>query len=132
MQPLIDHARFFRGQSAARPEECAPLAEDRSPQDPFATGSGPRAVPAPALGARPGDLSGLLTAGGSPAPRASDPAVTEAVRNHVLTLLPRPYPSAGARRRSAAGRPRPHGRLHEVRTGSSSSHGVRSDSFEAL
>lgn len=76
MQPLIDHARSFRKQSAERPEEFARLAEGQSPQVLFITCSDSRVVPALITGARPGELFELRTAGNivPPTPPSSPPA----------------------------------------------------------
>ncbi|MER6235671.1 carbonic anhydrase [Streptomyces clavifer] len=63
MQPLIDHARSFREQSTARPEEFARLAHGQAPQVLFITCSDSRVVPALITGARPGELFELRTAG---------------------------------------------------------------------
>lgn len=63
MQPLIDYARSFRQQTAARPEEFARLAEGQAPQALFITCSDSRVVPSLITGARPGELFELRTAG---------------------------------------------------------------------
>lgn len=79
MQPLIDHARSFREQSTARPEEFARLAHGQAPQVLFITCSDSRVVPALITGARPGELFELRTAGNivplmpAPGPRARPP-----------------------------------------------------------
>ncbi|MGC5563537.1 carbonic anhydrase [Streptomyces sp. FR-108] len=196
MQPLIDHARSFRKQSADRPEEFARLAEGQSPQVLFITCSDSRVVPALITGARPGELFELRTAGNIVPPHASaqptseaatveyavevlgvtdvvvcghshcgavgalvrgddltavpavrdwlahstprpdgateDPAVTEAVQNHVLTQLLRLRSYPCVERRLTGGQLRLHGWFYEVHTGSVLAHDVRSDSFEAL
>ncbi|MFE4373380.1 carbonic anhydrase [Streptomyces sp. NPDC056835] len=63
MQPLIDYARSFRQQTAARPEEFARLAEGQAPQALFITCSDSRVIPSLITGARPGELFELRTAG---------------------------------------------------------------------
>ena len=63
MQPLIAHARAFRHQTAARPEEFARLAEGHAPQALFITCSDSRVIPSLITGARPGELFELRTAG---------------------------------------------------------------------
>ncbi|ALV33085.1 carbonic anhydrase [Streptomyces sp. CdTB01] len=63
MQPLIAHARAFRHQTAARPEEFARLAEGQAPQALFITCSDSRVIPSLITGARPGELFELRTAG---------------------------------------------------------------------
>ncbi|MFD5027491.1 carbonic anhydrase [Streptomyces sp. NPDC058373] len=78
MQPLIDHARSFRRQSAERPEEFARLAQGQSPQVLFITCSDSRVVPALITGARPGELFELRTAGNIVPPYASTPPTSEA------------------------------------------------------
>ncbi|WP_328768000.1 carbonic anhydrase [Streptomyces sp. NBC_00286] len=78
MQPLIDHARSFRKQSAERPEEFARLAEGQSPQVLFITCSDSRVVPALITGARPGELFELRTAGNIVPPYASEQPTSEA------------------------------------------------------
>ncbi|GAB2979026.1 carbonic anhydrase [Streptomyces pseudoechinosporeus] len=78
MQPLIDHARSFRKQSAERPEEFARLAEGQSPQVLFITCSDSRVVPALITGARPGELFELRTAGNIVPPYASEHPTSEA------------------------------------------------------
>ncbi|TLS41534.1 carbonic anhydrase [Streptomyces montanus] len=78
MQPLIDHARSFGKQSAARPEEFARLAEGQSPQALFITCSDSRVVPALFTGARPGELFELRTAGNIVPPYASGQPTGEA------------------------------------------------------
>ncbi|MEV0221601.1 carbonic anhydrase [Streptomyces sp. NPDC050704] len=78
MQPLIDHARSFREQSAARPEELARLAEGQSPQVLFITCSDSRVVPALITGARPGELFELRTAGNIVPPYVSEQPTGEA------------------------------------------------------
>ncbi|MGP4049900.1 carbonic anhydrase [Streptomyces sp. 2A115] len=78
MQPLIDHARSFHEQSAARPEEFARLAEGQSPQVLFITCSDSRVVPALITGARPGELFELRTAGNIVPPYVSEQPTSEA------------------------------------------------------
>jgi carbonic anhydrase len=78
MQPLIDHARSFRKQSADRPEEFARLAEGQSPQVLFITCSDSRVVPALITGARPGELFELRTAGNIVPPYTSSRPTSEA------------------------------------------------------
>jgi carbonic anhydrase len=78
MQPLIDHARSFRKQSAERPEEFARLAQGQAPQVLFITCSDSRVVPALITGARPGELFELRTAGNIVPPYASQPPTSEA------------------------------------------------------
>ncbi|WP_221360724.1 carbonic anhydrase [Streptomyces beigongshangae] len=78
MQPLIDHARSFRKQSADRPEEFARLAEGQSPQVLFITCSDSRVVPALITGARPGELFELRTAGNIVPPHTSAHPTSEA------------------------------------------------------
>ncbi|MFE9648470.1 carbonic anhydrase [Streptomyces sp. NPDC006365] len=78
MQPLIDHARSYRKQSAERPEEFARLAEGQSPQVLFITCSDSRVVPALITGARPGELFELRTAGNIVPPYASEQPTSEA------------------------------------------------------
>src|SRR5215207_6624238 len=78
MQPLIDHARSFRKQSAARSEEFARLAQGQSPQALFITCSDSRVVPALITGARPGELFELRTAGNIVPPYASEHPTSEA------------------------------------------------------
>ena len=78
MQPLIDHARSFREQSAARPEELARLAEGQSPQALFITCSDSRVVPSLFTGARPGELFELRTAGNIVPPHTSTQPTSEA------------------------------------------------------
>ncbi|OAH12203.1 carbonic anhydrase [Streptomyces jeddahensis] len=78
MQPLIDHARSFRQQSAARSEEFARLAQGQSPQALFITCSDSRVVPALITGARPGELFELRTAGNIVPPYASEHPTGEA------------------------------------------------------
>jgi carbonic anhydrase len=63
MKPLIDYARSFRQQTAARPEEFARLAAGQSPQALFITCSDSRVIPSLFTGARPGELFELRTAG---------------------------------------------------------------------
>ncbi|MFE2496696.1 carbonic anhydrase [Streptomyces scopuliridis] len=63
MQPLIDYARSFRQQTAARPEAFARLAEGQAPQALFITCSDSRVIPSLITGARPGELFELRTAG---------------------------------------------------------------------
>ncbi|MET9438470.1 carbonic anhydrase [Streptomyces sp. NPDC006551] len=78
MQPLIDHARSFREQSAERSEEFARLAQGQSPQVLFITCSDSRVVPALITGARPGELFELRTAGNIVPPYASQQPTGEA------------------------------------------------------
>lgn len=78
MQPLIDHARSFRMQSVARPEEFARLAQGQSPQVLFITCSDSRVVPSLITGARPGELFELRTAGNIVPPYASEQPTSEA------------------------------------------------------
>lgn len=78
MQPLIDHARSFHEQCAARPEEFAQLAQGQSPQVLFITCSDSRVVPALITGARPGELFELRTAGNIVPPYASGQPTGEA------------------------------------------------------
>lgn len=62
----------------------------------------------------------------------ADPAVAEAVQNHVLTqmLRLRSYPCV--ERRLAAGRLSLHGWYYEVHTGAVREHHAQTDTFEAL
>lgn len=62
MQSLIDYARSFRHQAAARPEEFARLSEGQAPQALFITCSDSRVIPSLITGARPGELFELRTA----------------------------------------------------------------------
>ncbi|MBZ9641728.1 carbonic anhydrase [Streptomyces sp. PSKA30] len=196
MQPLIDHARSFRKESADHPEEFARLAEGQSPQVLFITCSDSRVVPALITGARPGELFELRTAGNIVPPYASghptseaatieyavevlgvtdvvvcghshcgavgalvrgedlnavpavrdwlthatarpegtdtDPAVAEAVQNHVLAQLLRLRSYPCTERRIAAGRLRLHGWYYEVHAGAVREHRSATDAFEAL
>ncbi|MFF1713960.1 carbonic anhydrase [Streptomyces sp. NPDC058268] len=196
MQPLIDHARSFHLQSAARPEEFARLAEGQSPQVLFITCSDSRVVPSLITGARPGELFELRTAGNIVPPYASeqptgeaatieyavevlgvqdivvcghshcgavgamlrgddltsvpavrdwlahatprpdgvveDPAVAQAVQNHVLTQLLRLRSHPYVESRLAQNQLRLHGWFYEVHTGSVLAHDVHGDTFQAL
>jgi carbonic anhydrase len=68
-------------------------------------------------------------------PKASDPqdpAVAEAVQNHVLTQLLRLRSYPCVEQRLAAGRLRLHGWYYEVHTGAVREHRADTDSFETL
>ncbi|MBA4860755.1 carbonic anhydrase [Streptomyces sp. PSKA54] len=196
MQPLIDHARSFRKQSAARSEEFARLAQGQSPQALFITCSDSRVVPALITGARPGELFELRTAGNIVPPYASghptgeaatieyavevlgvadvvvcghshcgavgalvrgddltsvpavrdwltqaaprpdgtqdDPAVAQAVQNHVLAQVLRLRSYPGIARRLEDGRLRLHAWYYEVHTGTVLAHDPDTDTFTAL
>jgi carbonic anhydrase len=63
MQSLINHARFFHQQVAARREQFAALTTGVAPQAMFISCSDARVVPSMITGALPGDLFELRTAG---------------------------------------------------------------------
>ncbi|MGW1157938.1 carbonic anhydrase [Streptomyces sp. NPDC002513] len=71
----------------------------------------------------------------APEPRATgadDPAVADAVRNHVLAQLLRLRSYPCVEQRLAAGRLRLHGWYYEVHTGAVHEHRTATDTFEAL
>ncbi|MFI9644931.1 carbonic anhydrase [Streptomyces sp. NPDC052040] len=71
----------------------------------------------------------------APEPRASDPgdpAVAEAVQNHVLAQLLRLRSYPCVERRLTAGHLRLHGWYYEVHTGAVRQHSSATDAFEAL
>ncbi|MGC7094247.1 carbonic anhydrase [Amycolatopsis lurida] len=61
-----------------------------------------------------------------------DPAVADAVQNHVLTQVLRLRSYPGIDRRLTAGEIRLHGWFYEVHTGSVLAHDTDSDTFQAL
>ncbi|MFE9723868.1 carbonic anhydrase [Streptomyces sp. NPDC005794] len=62
----------------------------------------------------------------------ADPAVAEAVKNHVLTQLLRLRSYPCVEKRLAGGQIRLHGWFYEVHTGTVLSHDVASDTFQTL
>ncbi|MGV9246435.1 carbonic anhydrase [Streptomyces sp. NPDC003710] len=71
----------------------------------------------------------------APEPRAADaddPAVADAVQNHVLAQLLRLRSYPCVEQRLAAGRLRLHGWYYEVHTGAVREHRTATDTFEAL
>ena len=88
MQPLIDYARTFRHQTAARPEEFARLAEGQAPQALFITCSDSRVIPSLITGARPGELFELRTAGNIVPPYGSgQPSGETATIEYAVEVL---------------------------------------------
>ncbi|GAA3500891.1 carbonic anhydrase [Streptomyces prasinosporus] len=88
MQPLIDYARTFRHQTAARPEEFARLAEGQAPQALFITCSDSRVIPSLITGARPGELFELRTAGNIVPPYGSgQPSGEAATIEYAVEVL---------------------------------------------
>lgn len=88
MQQLTAHARSFENRCAERGEEFRRLGAGQSPQALFVTCSDSRVVPALIIGAAPGDLFELRTAGNIvPEYRPERPAGEAATIEYAVQVL---------------------------------------------
>ncbi|MFG2193865.1 carbonic anhydrase [Streptomyces sp. NPDC048639] len=88
MHTLMQNARAFRDEAAARADEFGRLASGQSPQALFITCSDSRVIPSLITGARPGELFELRTAGNIiPVHRPDRPTSEAATIEYAIDVL---------------------------------------------